>query len=129
MQKFAARRARSPNNHLPRSAHFGLVCLAQQRRQRVRSLQIEIITRPVKICRHDRDEICSVLARESLTQFYAGNLRNRVRFVGWLKRPAEERALCNWLGSEFWIDARAAEKQKFARPSLLRRANNIVLNL
>src|SRR5437660_1213000 len=129
MQKFAARLARSPNNHLPCSAHFSLVRLAQQRGQRVRSLKIEIITRAVKICRHDGDEIRAILARKSLTQLYTGNLGNRVRFVGWFKRPAQKRALRNWLRSKFRIDARAAEKQEFARPRLVRCTNNVVLNL
>ncbi len=129
MQKFPARLARSPNNHLPCPAYFSLVCLAQQRGQGVRSLKIEIITRAVKIGRHGRDEIRPILARESLTQFYTGNLGNRVRFVGWFKRPAQERALWNWLRSKFRIDARTAEKQEFARPGLLRGANDVVLNL
>src|SRR3979409_656794 len=116
MQKFAARLARSPNNHLPCSAHFSLVRLAQQRGQRVRSLKIEIIARAIKICRHDRDKICPILARESLAYFYAAHLGNRVRFVGWLKRPGQERTLRNRLRRKFWIDAGAAEKQEFARP-------------
>src|SRR6266513_4145009 len=105
MQKFAARLARSPNNHLPCSAHFSLVRLAQQRGQRVRSLKIETITRAVKTGRHGRDKICAILTRKSLTQFYTGNLGNRVRFVGWFKRPAQERTLRNWLRGEFRINA------------------------
>src|SRR5438045_5748545 len=105
MQKFATRLARSPSNHLSCSAHFSLVCLAQQRGQRVRSLKIEIITRAIKTGGHDRDEIRPIFARKSLTQFYTGNLGNRVRFVGWFKRPAQERALRDRLRSEFRIDA------------------------
>src|SRR6476659_6850950 len=105
MQKFAARLARSPNNHLPCPAHFSLVRLAQQSGEGVRSLKIKIITRAVKIGWHDRNEIRPILARESLTQFYTGNLGNRVRFVGWFKRPAQERALRNWLRGEFRINA------------------------
>src|SRR6476469_10090779 len=88
-----------------------------------------MITRAVKIGWHDRDEIRPILARESLAQFYTGNLGNRVRFVGWFKRPAQERALWNGLRSKFRIDARTAEKQEFARPGLLCGANDVVLNL
>src|SRR6266699_4895873 len=105
MEKFAARLTRSPNNNLPCPAHFSLVRLAQQRGQGVRSLKIEIITRAVKIGRHGRDEIRPIFARKSLTQFYTGNLGNRVRFVGWFKRPAQERSLRNWLRRKFRVNA------------------------
>src|SRR5207249_2653857 len=110
MQKFAARLPRSPNYHLAGSAHFSFVRLAQQRGQRVRSLQIEIITRAVEICWHNRDEIRAVLACESLTQFYARDLCNCICFVRRFRRPAEQRTLRNWLRSKLRINARTAEK-------------------
>ena len=41
MQEFASGRARAPDRHLWRAAHFGFVKPAQQRGQHVRSARVE----------------------------------------------------------------------------------------
>src|SRR5436190_24081229 len=104
MQKFTSWRACSPNNHLPCSTYFCRVRLPQQSRKRVRRFQIEIIARSVKVCRHNGDEVCAVLAGESLTQLYAGDLRNCIGLVRLLQPPGYKRAFWNGLRGELRIN-------------------------
>jgi len=48
-------------------------------------LELEIIPGSVKVRRHGRNEICAMLARISLAELDAGNFRDRICFIRWLK--------------------------------------------
>src|SRR5262245_32916390 len=82
--KNSARFSASPHDQLFLTLDLRLVRLAKKRGEYMRRFQIEVVVRPVKICRHDRDEVVVVLTRVCLAKFDAGNLCNRVRFIGWL---------------------------------------------
>src|SRR4051794_5482939 len=112
MQKFTSWRACSPNSHLPCSAYFRRVRLPQQSGHCVRRFQIEIVAGSVKVCRHNGDKVCAILARESLTQLYAGDLCNCISLVSRLQRAGQKRALWNRLRSELRINTRAAEEDE-----------------
>ena len=94
----------------------------------MRGLEIEVVVRAVKICRHRRNKIVAVLASVSLAKFDAGDLGNRVGFVRRLERPAQQRAFRNRLRRVLGINAGAAQKEKFAHAVLVRRADDVVLN-
>ena len=101
---------------------------AQKRRQHVGGEQIEVVVRPVKVCRHGRDKIRAILARVGLAKLDPGNFGNGIRFVRWLERSAEQGGFRDWLRRMLRINARAAQKKKFAHSAVVRRVNDVVLN-
>src|SRR5262249_26083558 len=112
VKKLAAGIAAAPDHNLARACHFRFVKAAQERRRNVAGLGMKIVARAVKIGRHRRDEIASVLAPVRLTKFYAGDFGHRVSLVGRLQAARQQRLLGNRLGSLARIDARRAEEQK-----------------
>src|SRR5436853_6232169 len=107
---------------------FRFVRLTQKRRQDVRSVQVEILIRAIKIGWHRRNKIGVVLESVSLTKFDPGDLGNRVGFVGWLEWASQQSALRNRLRRMLGINAGTAEKKQFARAVLVRRRNDIGLD-
>ena len=88
MEKFAARRPRTPDHDFARAGRFRLVRLAQKRGEDVRGDEIEVVVRPVEIGRHRGNEVRAVLARVSLAELDPGDLGDGVGFVRRLERSA-----------------------------------------
>ena len=63
VQELAPRRAGAPDDHLPVAAQLGLVRLADQRRDDVAGVEVEVVAGAVEIGRHGGDEIAAVLRR------------------------------------------------------------------
>src|SRR6266511_1612884 len=74
---------------------------------------MKIVAGAIKIGRHRRYEVAAVLATVALTKLDAGDLGNRIGFVGRLQRSRQQRLLGDRLGSFARIDARRAEKPMF----------------
>ena len=94
----------------------------------MRRFQIEIIVRTIKVRGHGGNKIGAVLARIGLAKLDARDLRNRVSFIGWLERTAEQSGFWNRLGRELGINAGASEKEQFAHPGFAGRVDDVVLN-
>src|ERR1700752_3487530 len=95
----------------------------------MRGLQVEIIPGPVKIRRHDRNEICAILPRISLAEFDSGNFCDCLRFVRWLKSPGQKGLLLDRLDRQTRVNARTSEKQKLLGAEIEACRNQIVLDL
>src|SRR4029077_10077892 len=63
-----------------------------------------------------------------LTKFDSGDLRDRVRFIGRLQRPGEQRTFGNRLRRQLRLDAGTTEKKKLTYAALGGRANDVVLD-
>ena len=100
MEELAARRAGAPDGDLWRACCLRLVELAQQRRQHVRRLQVEVVAGAVQIGRHHGDRVEAVLLGVRLAHLDAGDLRDRVPLVGRLERPRQQRRLAQRLRRE-----------------------------
>ena len=94
------------------AAQLRLVRLADQRRQDVARLQVEVVAGAVEIGRHRRDEVAAVLPAIGLAQLDAGDLGDRVPLVGRLERAGQQRVLGDRLRRELRIDAGRAEEQQ-----------------
>src|SRR4029077_4835053 len=95
----------------------------------MRGMQVEIIPGTVKIGRHGRNEICTMLPRISLAELDSGNFRDCVRFVRWLKSPGQKRLFLDRLDREPRVNARTSEKQKLLDAEIEACRNQIVLDL
>jgi len=69
-----------------------------------------------------------MLAPVGLAQLDAGDLGDRIGFVGPLQRPGQQGFLGNRLGSLARINAGRAEEQKFFDIRLIRRADDVRFN-
>src|SRR5947207_5600356 len=94
----------------------------------MRCFQIEVVVRAVKICWHNRDEVRAILARIRLAEFDSSDLGNCVWFIRRLQWASEQRAFGNWLRRQLRINAGATEEEQLAHASLVRRANDVVLD-
>ena len=94
----------------------------------MRSMQIEIVIRPVEIRRHARDEIFPILAGIGLAELDAGDLGDGIGVVRRLQRTREQRILHERLGGEFWINARTAEEEELRHTKVGCCLDDIVLN-
>ena len=81
--------ARWPN--VPNLGDLRLVEAADECRQYVRRLQVEVVARAVEIGRHGRDPVPSVLLAVSLDVVDAADLRHRVGLIGGLERACHQR--------------------------------------
>jgi len=59
----------------------------------------------------------------------AGNLRNCIPLIGWLKRADQQCLLTNRLLCMFWIDATGADEHELAHTVMPSRVDDIILNL
>ena len=101
---------------------------ANKRGRYVAVLRMVIVAGPVKVGRHHRDEVASVLAVVSLTQLDAGDFRDGIPLVGRLKLPSEQLVLAHRLLGEFRVDAGRSKKQQFPYPGHVARADAIELD-
>src|SRR3546814_9347084 len=93
MQEFATRCSRAPHRHGGIAVEFGLMRLADQRRQDMAALQVEIVAWAVKIRRHGRDIIAAILPAIGLAQLDPGDLGDRIPFGGGLDRDRKSTRL------------------------------------
>ena len=112
MQEFTQGRAGAPHHDLLAPLDLRLVEFANQRRQHVARRQIEIVIGPIKIARHHRNVMTAILLAVGLTKFDAGDLGDRIPFIGRLQRPGQQRLLLDRLRREFRIDAGRAQKHQ-----------------
>src|SRR5258705_8377694 len=99
-----------------------------QRWQHMRPDRIEVVVRPVKVCRHHADEVCTVLTVVAAAKLNAGDLRNGVGLVGWLQRPRQQRLLLDGLRRVLGIDAARTKEKQLADPSTIGGCDNVQLN-
>ena len=71
-------------------------------------LGVIIVTGPIKIGRHHRDEVGAILPAIGFDELNAGDLGHRVPFVGRLKRSREQHLLAHRLRRQFGVDAGGA---------------------
>ena len=77
-------------------------------------MQVEIVARAVEVGRHGGDVVAAMLPAVGLGQLDAGDLGDRIPFVGRLERAGEQCVLVDRLRRELRIDAaRAQEQQPF----------------
>ena len=124
MQELAARSARAPDGDVALAALLRVVELAHQRRQDVRARQIEVVVRAVQVRRHRRDEVAAVLRAVRLAQLDAGDLRDRVGFVGRLERAGQQVLFLDRLRAFARVDARAAEVEQLLHAVHVRRVHH-----
>ena len=104
VHELAARFTRTPDDHFLRAGHLGF-CAFRKSAGSTCEKQIEIVVRPVKIRRHGGNEIRAVFARVSLAKLHPRNLRDRIRFVGWVQRPRQKRLFPDRLLRMFRVNA------------------------
>lgn len=81
----------------------------------MRRFQVEVVVRPIKVCRHYGNEICPVLQVVALTHLYAGNLCDGIRFIRVFEGRGEKAGLFHRLRRLTGIDTCASQKKQFLR--------------
>src|SRR5689334_5643005 len=104
MQEFASRRARTPN-YQGTFLDPSVVGLPDQCGYHMATIQVEIVSRPVEVGRHRRDEIAAILSPIRLAQFETSDFGNGVPLISRLQSSREQCALLYRLRREFGIDA------------------------
>src|SRR5262249_16207181 len=105
IEKFSPRSAAAPDDDLAGACNLSRVKFAQQSRRDVTGLGMKVVPRTVKIGRHCGDEVASMLAAVGLTKLDAGDLGDRIAFVGRLQGARQQRLFGNRLRSFTRIDA------------------------
>ena len=96
--------------------------------QHMRSLQVEIIIRPIQIGRHHGNIVSPVLQVITLAHLDPGNLGNRIRFIRIFERRSKQAILRHRLRSVSRINASTPQEQEFLYLIQIRSMNHIVLN-
>lgn len=128
VQEFTARRARTPDLEALSLGALRLVRLADQSRQDVAGLQIEIVARPVEVGRHGRDEVTAMLPAIGLGELDPGDLSDGAPLIGRLEAHGEDGILANRLRRKLGIDARRAEEEQLLDPDAIARLDDIRLD-
>ena len=76
----------------------------------MRVLRMKIIVGAVKIGRHDRDKIATMLFPVGLTELDASDFGQSIGLVRLFERTREKRLLLNGLGRLAGVDARGTEE-------------------
>ena len=127
MQKFALRRSRPPDGHFRVAPDPGFMCLSDKRRDDMAGFQVEIITRPVNIGRHQRNRVEVVLLAIRRAHFQPRNLGNCVGFVRRLQFAGQQVFFPDRLRRMFGIDTGRAEEQQLGHATFPRRVDQIGL--
>src|ERR1035438_10547545 len=112
VEKFAPWLAGTPHHQAMFSGPLCLDYFPHQRRQNVRQLRVEVVSRTIKICGHGREITSPVLPVIRPAHLHPRNLCQSVRAIGWLERAREQIFLFDRLRSELRIDAARAEKEQ-----------------
>jgi hypothetical protein len=102
--------------------------LANERGNDVASVQIEVVTRPIDVGRHDADVVRSELSIVRLAEHDAGDLGDGIRFVGRLERSAQQRVLAYRLVGEPGVDAGAPQEHELLNPTSIRALDDVELD-
>src|SRR5258708_2246005 len=105
IEKLASWHACSPHGNGQRTGNFRFMKPADQGRYYMTVFRMIVVTRAVEICRHDGNEITSVLANICLTQLNAGNFRNCVPLIGRLKLACQQLVFAHGLFGVFRVYA------------------------
>ena len=86
--------------------------LADQRRQHVARLQVEVVAGSVQVRRHQREVVGAVLAVQAPAELDAGDLGDRVGAVGLFERARQQVLLTQRLRGLARVDAARAEEDE-----------------
>ena len=78
---------------------------ADERRQHMGTLQVEVVVRLVEIRGYGGDEIAAILASIGLAHFNVGDLGYGVLLIGLFERTGQQILFLNRLGAVPWINA------------------------
>ena len=112
MQEFSQRSPGAPNFDAGNIGDFRFMKATNQSRKHMTIVGMVIVSRAKQIRGHRRMVKHAVLATIILTQFQAGNLSNRIRFIRLFQRGCQQTVFRNRLRRESRIDACTAKKQK-----------------
>ena len=127
IQKFPPWLSGAPNRDFRPALNFCFMAFSHQRRQDMRSIQVEVVIRPVKIGGHHTDEVGSVLAIVRLAHLDACDFGHGIGFVCRLQVTGKEMAFFHGLWTLPGINARAAQKHELAHPVQVCAVNNMRL--
>lgn len=85
--------------------HLGFMGLADQGRQYVAGVQVEIVAGAIEVGGHSADKIAAVLAAIGLGQLDTGDLGDGVPFISRLQGAGKQGALGDRLGCLFGVNA------------------------
>ena len=108
---------------------LGQMDLTDHGRQHMAVLQMEIVVRPVKVCRHHGDVVRPVLQVETLTHLQPRYLGDGIRLIGIFQRRREQHLFFHRLRSLTRINARAAQKEQLLHPVAETLADDVLLYL
>ena len=102
--------------------------LADQRRQDVRVLGIEVVARTIEIGGHGRQVSGLELPVVGPAHLDAGDLGQRIRTVGGLERPGEQILFLDRLRAELGVDTTGAEEEQAIDTGAVAGINHVGLN-
>src|SRR5262245_6708706 len=102
--------------------------LAYQRRNDVRTLQVEIVSRPVEVGGHQADSVETVLAAIGLNQLNACDFGDGIPLIRWLERTRQKGFFRDGLRCEPRVDARRPKELQFFYTVAKGRMNDVHLN-
>src|SRR5262249_50818483 len=105
VKKFSPRHSRAPDDNGGRIVDFCFVEPSDQRRNDMAILRMIIVSRTIKVGRHHRYEITTILPTVGLAKFDACNLSDGIRFVCRLERASQQLVFAHRLFGEFRINA------------------------
>ncbi len=129
MEEFPARCSGAPDDNFLVAAQLGFVRLADQRRNNVTCVEVEIVPRTVKVCWHCQDEITPILLAIGLAELDARYFGNGVPFIGGFEWGGQQRLFRNRLGRQLRIDAARTQEQELRYPGAIGRLNDVRLEL
>ena len=127
MQKFAFRRSGAPQGYFFFIADFGVMKFSDQSWQYVRTFQIKIVIRAVKIGRHQTYKISPMLFVVRLAHNNAGNFGRSISLICWLERPGHKIFFFDWLETVSRVDTRTAEEKQLLNFIQVGIVNDIIL--
>ena len=128
VQKLAQRGASAPGGHGGVATLFGLVKLADQRRQHMAVLQVVVVARAIQVGGHGGQKAGAVLAVVGRAHLNACDLGQGVGAVGGLQRAGQQVLFAHGLGALAWVNAAAAQKQQALYAMAPCRVDHIGLN-
>ena len=128
MHKFALRSAGSPKNDFAGAIDFPFVKFADESREDVGGLQVEVVAGAVKIGRHERYGVETVLLAIGFAELYSRDLGDGIPFVGGLQGTGKKILFFQGLRGEFGIDAGGAEELEFGDAVAVSSVNDVVLD-
>ncbi|GBE48596.1 hypothetical protein BMS3Bbin12_01776 [bacterium BMS3Bbin12] len=114
MEELTARGAGAPDGDGGGARLLGLVELADEGREDVGGLEVEVVAGAVEVGGHGADGVEAVLAPVGLAHLDAGDLGHGVPLIGRFQRTAQQVFFLDRLRGVLGVDAGGAEEQEFA---------------